>query len=71
MLWQNGLEEQIYNCDCTDRLRRLAASWPASHLKQAADIAQQAYQAIESNAGAKLVLETVVLKTDILRKEER
>ena len=38
---------------------------------QAADIAQQAYQAIESNAGAKLVLETVVLKTDILRKEER
>ena len=71
LLWQNGLEEQIYNCDCTDRLRRLAASWPASHLKQAADIAQQAYQAIESNAGAKLVLETVVLKTDILRKEER
>ena len=71
LLWQNGLEEQIYNCDCTDRLRRLAASWPASHLKQAADIAQQAYQAIESNAGAKLVLETVVLKTDILRKDER
>ena len=71
LLWQNGLEEQIYNCDCTDRLRRLTASWPASHLKQAADIAQQAYQAIESNAGAKLVLETVVLKTDILRKEER
>ena len=71
LLWQNGLEEQIYNCDCTDRLRRLAASWPASHLKQAADIARQAYQAIESNAGAKLVLETVVLKTDILRKEER
>ena len=71
LLLQNGLEEQIYNCDCTDRLRRLAAGWPASHLKQAADVAQQAYQAIESNAGAKLVLETVVLKTDILRKEER
>lgn len=71
LLWQNGLEEQIYNCDCTDRLKHLAATWPASHLKQAADIAQQAYQAIESNAGAKLVLETVVLKTDILRKEER
>ncbi len=71
LFWQNGLEEQIYNCDSKDRLRRLAATWTASQLKQSADIAQQAYQAIESYVGAKIVLETVVLKMDILRKEAR
>lgn len=64
-----GMQESIYNCDLREALADLQFSWQIKQLKAALDEVLQAYTAIVSNAGRKMVLEAMALKIDKIRKE--
>ncbi len=59
----------IYNTDIMAELAGLAAMMPLHTTRQAVNAAQEAWQNINKNVSAKNVLEALVLKLDLLRKE--
>lgn len=69
MLLQSGAGGQIYNTDIMAGLDGIAADWPLHTARQGVNAAQEAWQNINKNVSAKNVLEALVLKLDLLRKE--
>lgn len=69
LLLQNGAGEQVYNTDIMAGLDGIAADWPLHTARQGVNAAQEAWQNINKNVSAKNVLEALVLKLDLLRKE--
>ena len=61
----------LYNCDRQQELADLAQKWSLQCIKSALSVVNEAYRALQSNAGVKLVLEACVLKIDMIRKERR
>lgn len=69
LLLQSGAAGQIYNTDITAELGALAQNLPLHITRQSVNAAQEAWQNINKNVSAKNVLEALVLKLDLLRKE--
>lgn len=69
LLLQSGAGGQIYNTDIMAGLDGIAAEWPLHTARQGVNTAQEAWQNINKNVSAKNVLEALVLKLDLLRKE--
>lgn len=59
----------MYNTDIMAGLDGIAADWPLHTAGQGVNAAQEAWQNINKNVSAKNVLEALVLKLDLLRKE--
>lgn len=69
LLLQSGAGGQLYNTDIMAGLDGIAADWPLHTARQGVNTAQEAWQNINKNVSAKNVLEALVLKLDLLRKE--
>lgn len=69
LLLQSGAGGQVYNTDIMAGLDGIAADWPLNTARQGVNAAQEAWQNINKNVSAKNVLEALVLKLDLLRKE--
>lgn len=69
LLVQSGARGQVYNTDIMAGLDGIAADWPLHTARQGVNAAQEAWQNINKNVSAKNVLEALVLKLDLLRKE--
>lgn len=69
LLLQSGAGGQVYNTDIMAGLDGIAADWPLHTARQGVNAAQEAWQNINKNISAKNVLEALVLKLDLLRKE--
>lgn len=69
LLVQSGAHGQVYNTDIMAGLDGIAADWPLHTARQGVNAAQEAWQNINKNVSAKNVLEALVLKLDLLRKE--
>ncbi len=69
LLLQSGAGGQVYNTDIMTGLDGIAADWPLHTARQGVNAAQEAWQNINKNVSAKNVLEALVLKLDLLRKE--
>lgn len=69
LLLQSGAGGQLYNTDIMAGLDGIAADWPLHTARQGVNAAQEAWQNINKNVSAKNVLEALVLKLDLLRKE--
>ena len=64
-----NLTADLYNCDLRGQLTAQSASWRASGLKLALAGIQEAYAALESSTGVRMVLEALALKIDQAYKE--
>lgn len=69
LLLQSGAGGQLYNTDIMAGLDGIAVDWPLHTARQGVNAAQEAWQNINKNVSAKNVLEALVLKLDLLRKE--
>lgn len=69
LLVQSCAGGQVYNTDIMAGLDGIAADWPLHTARQGVNAAQEAWQNINKNVSAKNVLEALVLKLDLLRKE--
>lgn len=69
LLLQSGAGGQVYNTDIMAGLDGIAADWPLHTARQGVNAAQEAWQNINKNVSAKNVLEALVLRLDLLRKE--
>lgn len=69
LLVQSVAGGQVYNTDIMAGLDGIAADWPLHTARQGVNAAQEAWQNINKNVSAKNVLEALVLKLDLLRKE--
>lgn len=69
LLLQSGAGGQVYNTDIMAGLDGIAADWHLHTARQGVNAAQEAWQNINKNVSAKNVLEALVLKLDLLRKE--
>lgn len=69
LLVQSGAGGRVYNTDIMAGLDGIAADWPLHTARQGVNAAQEAWQNINKNVSAKNVLEALVLKLDLLRKE--
>lgn len=69
LLLQSGAAAQVYNKDIMAELNALAWKQPLHTTRQAVNAAQEAWQNINKNVSVKNVLEALILKLDLLRKE--
>ena len=69
LLVQSGAGGQVYNTDIMTGIDGIAADWSLHTARQGVNAAQEAWQNINKNVSAKNVLEALVLKLDLLRKE--
>lgn len=69
LLVQSGAGGQVYNTDIMAVLDGIAADWSLHTARQGVNAAQEAWQNINKNVSAKNVLEALILKLDLLRKE--
>ncbi len=69
LLVKTGITAELYNCDLQENLQTISVGWQVQGLKQALLATNDAYKALVSSAGRKLVLEALVMKIDKSRKE--
>ena len=65
----SSLQQNLYNSDIKKELQALAKGWNYKTLKRSLPVLDEAYCALEGNAGIKLVLEAMTLKIDKISKE--
>lgn len=70
LLCKLGLEKQLYNCDIIDDIYIMSKNWSIKSLKASLIVIQDAYVAIDNNAGIRLVLEAMALKIDKIYKDK-
>ena len=66
---KTGLTVNLYNCDMQETLAILSDGWKPQGLKKALEAVNDAYKALNTSTGMKLVLENVAMKIDNFRKE--
>lgn len=69
LILKEKLPGWVYNCDLEEDLKELVGGWQAQDIKKALTAVNEAYRALESNAGGRLVIEAMALKIDKFRKE--
>ena len=66
---KTGLTVNLYNCDMQETLATLSDGWKPQGLKKALEAVNDAYKALASSVGVKLVMENLAMKIDNFRKE--
>ena len=66
---KTGLTVNLYNCDVQENLTALSSGWQPQGLKKALAATNDAYKALASSVGVKLVMENLAMKIDNFRKE--
>ena len=66
---KTGVTVNLYNCDVQENLTALSGGWQPQGLKNALAATNDAYKALASSVGVKLVMENVAMKIDNFRKE--
>lgn len=64
-----GMTANLYNCDMQENLVVLSDGWQPQGLKQSLAAVNDAYKALETSTGVRLVMENLALKIDTFRKE--
>ena len=66
---KTGVTVNLYNCDVQETLTALSGGWQPQGLKKALAAINDAYKALASSVGVKLVMENLAMKIDNFRKE--
>lgn len=66
---KTGVTVNLYNCDVQENLTSLSGGWQPQGLKKALAATNDAYKALASSVGVKLVMENLAMKIDNFRKE--
>ena len=66
---KTGVTVNLYNCDVQENLTALCSGWQPQGLKKALAATNDAYKALASSVGVKLVMENLAMKIDNFRKE--
>ena len=66
---KTGVTVNLYNCDVQETLTALSGGWQPQGLKKALAATNDAYKALVSSVGVKLVMENLAMKIDNFRKE--
>ena len=66
---KTGVTVNLYNCDVQENLTTLSGGWQPQGLKKALAATNDAYKALASSVGVKLVMENLAMKIDNFRKE--
>ena len=66
---KTGVTVNLYNCDVQENLTALSGGWQPQGLKKALAATNDAYKALASSVGVKLVMENLAMKIDNFRKE--
>ena len=66
---KTGVTVNLYNCDVQETLTALSGGWQPQGLKKALAATNDAYKALASSVGVKLVMENLAMKIDNFRKE--
>lgn len=66
---KTGVTVNLYNCDVQENLTALSDGWQPQGLKKALAATNDAYKALASSVGVKLVMENLAMKIDNFRKE--
>ncbi len=66
---KTGVTVNLYNCDVQENLTALCGGWKPQGLKKALAATNDAYKALASSVGVKLVMENLAMKIDNFRKE--
>ena len=66
---KTGVTVNLYNCDVQENLTALSGGWQPLGLKKALAATNDAYKALASSVGVKLVMENLAMKIDNFRKE--
>lgn len=66
---KTGVTVNLYNCDVQENLTVLSGGWQPQGLKKALAATNDAYKALASSVGVKLVMENLAMKIDNFRKE--
>ena len=66
---KTGVTVNLYNCDVQENLIALSGGWQPQGLKKALAATNDAYKALASSVGVKLVMENLAMKIDNFRKE--
>lgn len=66
---KTGVTVNLYNCDVQENLTALCGGWQPQGLKKALAATNDAYKALASSVGVKLVMENLAMKIDNFRKE--
>jgi DNA polymerase-3 subunit delta' len=66
---KTGVTVNLYNCDVQENLTALSGGWQPQGLKKALAATNDAYKALVSSVGVKLVMENLAMKIDNFRKE--
>ena len=66
---KTGVTVNLYNCDVQENLTALSGGWQPQGLKKALVATNDAYKALASSVGVKLVMENLAMKIDNFRKE--
>ena len=66
---KTGVTVNLYNCDMQENLTALSGGWQPQGLKKALAATNDAYKALVSSVGVKLVMENLAMKIDNFRKE--
>lgn len=66
---KTGVTVNLYNCDVQENLTALCGGWKSQGLKKALAATNDAYKALASSVGVKLVMENLAMKIDNFRKE--
>lgn len=64
-----GMTADLYNCDLQEKLAELCYGWQPQGLKDALAAVNDAYKALSTSTGVKLVMENLAMKIDTFRKE--
>ncbi|MBQ7317713.1 MAG: DNA polymerase III subunit [Phascolarctobacterium sp.] len=64
-----GMTANLYNCDLQKNLAELSSGWQLQGLKKTLAAVNDAYRALETSTGVKLVMENLAMKIDNFRKE--
>ena len=66
---KTGVTVNLYNCDVQENLTALSGGWQPQGLKKTLAATNDAYKALASSVGVKLVMENLAMKIDNFRKE--
>lgn len=69
LLVKVGVTANLYNCDLQESLAALCGGWQPQGLKNSLAAVNDAYKALATSAGVKLVMENLAMKIDNFRKE--
>ena len=64
-----GMTANLYNCDLQETLIALSGGWQPQGLKKALAAVSDAYKALNTTTGIKLIMENLAMKIDNFRKE--